>query len=450
VSTSRLILALAIGVVAAACTPTDSGPDTTTAPATVITTTTPPAAPGQTTTTTTADEPVELEAPQRGDPDDVASDAFWDAGDFRVADEPSLFDQDALTAIELWLPEDLVDGLVWEVFSAGSNPNVLAVSVIPTLTWRGDPNFVQALIATLSDADVHEVSEGVFEAETAVGLVLYAWSTGDGFVISTSLSTDDAVDYLESLAAETDPQAVWNSQTCLYVDPGIETLPYAPFPPDIVVPCSGPHNAEVLVSEQIGTDLETFDADAIEYDRNYRCDKAYTETFGPQKSHTPTLITYMPDSDEWGRGDRYLACVVQLETVEGPVLVAGPISDRTDLDWDPAPEACLDRSFAPETVECGSPHGYQYLGDATVTFDEWPDDGAFAFTDACDDLVDGFVRGGPVEVDVFATGLFPYAFEQGDRSVQCMAFAIDEELLVNVVGSFGDVWRVIGSGGIAT
>jgi hypothetical protein len=124
--------------------------------------------------------------------------------------------------------------------------------------------------------------------------------------------------------------------------------------------------------------------------------------------------------------------------------------ERTDLDWNPIPEACLDRSFAPETVECGSPHGYQYLGNATVAFDDWPEDGASGFTVACDDLVDDFVRKGPVSVDVFATGLFPYAFEQGDRSVQCMAFAIDEGLLVDVVGSFGDVWRVIGSGGIAT
>jgi hypothetical protein len=447
---NRLIVALAIGVFAAACTPTAGEPTTTIAAAPDRTTTTDGDTSDQPTTTTPAAEPVELEAPERGDPDDVASDAFWDAGDFRVADEPNLFDQDALTAIELWLPEDLVDGLVWEVFSKASNTNVLAVSVIPTLTWRGDPNFVPALIATLSDADVHEVSDGVFEVETTVGLVMYAWSTGDGFVISTSLSTDDAVSYLESLAAETNPQTVWDSQTCLYVDPDAETLPYAPFPPDIVVPCSGPHNAEVLVSEQIGTDLDTFDADTVEYDRNYRCDKAYTEAFGPQKDHTPTLITYMPDSDEWDRGDRYLACVVQLETIEGPLLIAGPMPERTDLDWNPIPEACLDRSFAPETVECGSPHGYQYLGNATVAFDDWPEDGASGFTVACDDLVDDFVRKGPVSVDVFATGLFPYAFEQGDRSVQCMAFAIDEGLLVDVVGSFGDVWRVIGSGGIAT
>lgn len=439
-----LIAALLIGVIAAACTPRSTASTTTTIASDVSTTT--PGVPESTTSTTA---PGDLEAPERGDPDDVAANAFWDAGIFGLADEPSTFDQDALTAIEQWLPGDLVDGLVWEVFVEGSGPNVLAVSVIPTLTWRGDPNFVPSLVATLTDADAEEISEGIYQAETSTGLVLYAWSTGDGFVVATSIVADVAIGYLESLATETGPQTVWEPETCLYIDPEVETLPYAPFPRDIAVPCVGPHNAEVLVSVQIGTDLNDFDASSIEYDRNYRCDKAYTEAFGPQKDHTPSLITYMPDPDEWDRGDRYLACVVQIETIEGPLLFVGPMSERIDLDWNPVAEACLDRSFAPESVDCGRPHGYQYLGDARVTVDEWPADGTAAFQDACADLVEEFVRTGPARVDVFATGLFPYAFELGDRSVQCLAFAIEDGLLVDVAGSFGEVWRVIGSGGIA-
>lgn len=390
-----------------------------------------------------------LEPPERGDPDDVAAEAFWNAGDFELAEEPDLFDQDALTSIERWIPEDLVDGIVSDVFTDGSDPNVLVVSIIPTLTWRGDPNFVPALIASLSEAEGEEIGEGIFRTETANGLVLFAWSTGDGFVMSTSFDTDKAFTYLAALDAETQPQRVWEPGTCLYTDPESETLPYAPFPPDIVVPCDGPHNAEVLTSEQIGIDLTTYDDDVIEYHRDYQCDVAYTDVFGSQKDHTPMLITYMPDQDEWDRGDRYLTCVVQIESIHGLELMAGQMSDRTDLDWNPDPEECLDRSFASETVDCGRAHGYQYLGDATVAFDIWPDDGTEAFQDACADLLDDFVRMGSVEVDVFATGLFPYAFELGDRTVQCMAFAIDDGLLVEVFGSFADVWRVVGTGGVA-
>lgn len=438
-----LFVALALAFVGAACTPDSNEPTTTTAFDQSTTTVRMPD-----TTTTTAPQG-ELVAPERGDPDEVAADAFWDAGEFGTADETTLFDEDALTTIERWIPEELVAGLVWEVFTTTTGPNVLAVSVIPTLTWRGDPNFVPALIATVSDSEGIDLGDGVFEVETDGGLALYAWSTGDGFVIASSIAADEAIAYLRSLAAESQPQTVWGPSTCLYVDPATETLPYAPFPPDVSVPCGGPHNTEVLISEQIGTALTEYDADTIEYDRNYLCDKAYDEAFGPQKDHTPTLVTYMPDSDEWDRGDRYLACVVQIETTEGPLLIEGAMSDQTDLTWDPSPGDCLDRSFAPETVDCGRPHGYQYLGDVTVEFDEWPVGGTSAFQPACDGLLDEFLRPGEIPVDVFATGLYPYRFEQGDRSVQCMAFATDEGLLADVVGSFGDVWRVIGSGGIA-
>lgn len=441
-----LPLAIVIGLIAVACVPTDAEPSSTTTEG--ATTTNAPSsttdAPGK-----SGSSKDHLEPPERGDPNDVATDAFWDAGDFEVAGEPTLFEKDALEAIERWIPEDLIDGIVWEVFSNGDDTNVLVVSVIPTLTWRGDPSFVPSLIATLTDTDAHEISPDIYEAETSGGLILYARSTGDGFVISTSIEPESAVTYLEALTAESRPQRVWEPGSCLYIDADAETLPYAPFPPDIVVPCNGPHNAEVLVSRQIGTNLTEYDGEAIDYERNYECDKAYADEFGPQKTRKPTLITYMPDEDEWNRGDRYLACVVQLETIEGIELIAGAMADRPDLVWNPEPGACFGRSFAPDTVGCGSIHGYQYLGDADVSLDEWPTERSAAFKDACADLLAEFVRQGPAKVDVFATGLFPYAFEQGDRSVRCMAFATEDGLLVEVVGSFDEIWRVVGSGGLA-
>jgi hypothetical protein len=438
-----LLLVLAFALVATACVPqTDESSVTVTNEDSTSTTDTSPG-------TTTTIAPADLVAPERGDPDETAADAFWDAGGFDLADEPDLFDEDALTSIELWLPEDLVDGLSWEVFVNGSTRNVLAVSVIPTLTWRGDPNFVPALISTFSDTDADEIEEGIFRTETVGGLVLFAWSTGDGFVISTSTDADLAIDYLKALEDESEPQTVWKSGTCLYTDPDSETLPYAPFPPDVEVPCDGPHNAEVLHSAQVGIDLDQFDEDVIDYERNYQCDRAYTDVFGSQKTHTPSLITYMPDADEWDRGDRYLACVVQIDSLGSLELTAGPMADRSDLDWSPDVEACLDRSFAPEAVDCGRAHGYQYLGDATVAFDMWPDEGTDGFQDACSELLRDFARQGPATVDVFATGLSPYAFELGDRTVQCMAFATEDNALVDVAGSFAEIWRVVGSDGVA-
>lgn len=442
--TTRIIsLAIVVGLLASACAPPRVTP--TTAPAGTTTT-------ASETTTTSIPEadpaPAEITPPETGDPNDVASDALWDAGDFHLAGVATLFDHDALFAIEQWLPEHLVEGLIWEVYTREGDPNVLAVSVIPALIWRGDPNFLPALVATLTDTDAVEAEDGIYRSETPGGLIISLWSTGDGFVIAASLDEDLAVGYLKALSSEAEPHTVWESGACLYIDPETETLPYAPFPPDIVVPCDGPHNAEVLLSLQVGTDLTEYDAAAIEYDRNYVCDRAYTETFGPQKDRKPVLITYMPDEGEWDRGDRYLACIVQLETIAGPLLFAGDMADRTDLVWGPAIGACLDVSFAPVEVECSVPHGYQYLGQAEVIFDVWPPGGPRAFEESCSDLVDAFVRDGPAAVEVFAEGLYPFAFEEGDRTVRCMAFVREEGLLVEVIGSFDGLWRIV-DGGIA-
>ncbi|MEN8041935.1 MAG: hypothetical protein ABFR95_10580, partial [Actinomycetota bacterium] len=232
---------LAVCLLAAACVPNGTSPDTTDAEQPTTTSDTP-----DTTTTTRPLDEEPLDAPTVGDPNQVASDAFWDAGAFTTAEAPTQFEEDALTAIEQWLPEDLVDGLIWEVFTDHDGLTVLAVSVLPELVWRGDPNFLPLLIASLNEADAIEVRPGIYETEIAGGLVIDAWSTGDGFIVAASVSTDSSVAYLEALASETPPQTVWEPGTCLYVDPENRTLPYAPFPPDIVVPCDGPHNAEVI------------------------------------------------------------------------------------------------------------------------------------------------------------------------------------------------------------
>ncbi|MDK1018651.1 MAG: septum formation family protein [Actinomycetota bacterium] len=442
----RLVVLLAL--LAVACTPASETP-TTTAPATSTSVTSPPSTSTSTSTSTSIPED-DLKPPETGDPDDVAADAFWGAGTFRLVDDEDLFDEAALRGIERWLPERLVEGLVWEMFTDDDQTSVLVVSVIPALQWRGDPTFLSALVTSRSGVAPTGVEDGIYHAEAPDGLAIHVWSTGDGFIVATSPDPDRAVAYLIALAAETGPQPVWEKGSCLYIDPETEALPYAPFPPDIVVPCSGPHNAEVIESLQVGTGLNQYDEDVVEYERNYVCDRAYSETFGPQKDHTPSLITYMPDSDEWDRGDRYLTCVVQINTLNGPLLVAGHMADRTDLAWSPEPGECFDRTFAPESVSCAVPHAYQYIGNAEVHFDAWPDDGRSAFHDACVEILDSFAKQGPVEIDVTPTGLFPFAFEEGDRSVRCMAFAIEDGALTNVIGAFDETWRTIGSGGIST
>jgi hypothetical protein len=76
----------------------------------------------------------------------------------------------------------------------------------------------------------------------------------------------------------------------------------------------------------------------------------------------------------------------------------------------------------------------------------WPADTS-RFSAACDELIDS-VQDGPARVEAFAMGLYPYAFERGDRTVRCMAFATDGEFLLDVIGGFEGSWTVLDGSGI--
>jgi hypothetical protein len=404
-------------------------------------------------TTTTVPEPAtdsegNVLPPQREDPSDVAADVLAPVGGFEEIDFPPETVNDLLISIDAWLPPDIVAGDTSAVYTSPDGSHVAVVSVIPELTWRGDPGFVPDLIEALTDAEPESPAPAIFTAEAPSGAVMHLWSSGDGFVVASSFDDDAAITYLTGLEDQRNPNPAWSTGDCLFLDE-TEDLPYAPFPRDVVVPCGGAHNAEVLVGLTQGTDSDTFDGDAIGYQRNFDCDVAYDTAFGDQLTHAPGLVTYMPDEDEWDRGDRYLACVVIIERNEGRQVFSGGMADRDDLDFTPDVSACLLDSLPADTIGCSSPHVYQYIGDATVHADTWPDPDSTVFDEACLALLDT-LEGGPGTLEVFPIGLGPFAFENGDRTVRCMAFATVEGFLVDVLGGFDGVWRVLGTDGVAT
>ncbi len=383
--------------------------------------------------------------PEVGAAEDVATAALGAPDGWSEVDERDLFEDDAIVAIGLWLPDGLVAGSSSTVYRQGDD-RVVVVSVVPTMSWRGDPGLVPALAALEGSEGDPGVDGTVFTVTTEAGLPVAVWSTGDGFLVASSLDEEAAVRYLEARDADRRPLEVWAAGTCLYLaDDG--GLPWAPIAIEVAVPCDGPHNAEVLESVQEALTSDAYDEDEISYQRNYECDKAYERAIGPQRDRTPTLITYMPDEDEFDRGDRYLACVVQIETNEGTEIFSGPLADRTDLVWEPEVSECFSPTLAPEGTACSDPHAYQYLGMVTVDVDTWPASPTRAFADACRPLIEG-LEPGPAELDVFPTGLYPYAFERGDRTVRCMAFARTDDGIANVIGGFDEEWRIIGTGGI--
>ena len=443
---SRLIVLMLVGVVTVtACTPQTSRTSTQIeAPPSSSTTTT-------TTTSTTApatDDERNLLPPRREDPSDVALDVLIPVEGFEEADFPPDTVNDLLISIDTWLPPDLVAGDAAIVYSNPDGSHVAVVSVIPELTWRGDPRFIPDLIEALSGAEPESPAIGIFTVEAPGGAALQLWSSGDGFVVASSFDEDAAVTYLSGLEQGRQANPAWSGGDCLFLDEA-EDLPYAPFPRDVVVPCSGAHNAEVLIGFTNGTDSESFDENAIEYQRNYDCDEAYNATFGDQLTHAPALVTYMPDENEWDRGDRYLACVVIIDRNEGRQLFSGAMAERDDLSFTPEVGACLLDRLPADTVSCSTPHVYQYVGEATVDTDTWPESGSTDFVDACLPYLDT-LENGPGSLEVLPIGLGPYAFDDGGRTVRCMAFATVDGFLVDVLGRFDRAWRILGTDGVAT
>ena len=438
-SAPRLTLvALAGALVIAACTPQISGEPNTSEATPSTTTSTVPATDGG----------GNLLPPQREDPSDVAIDVLIPVDGFEEAEFPPDTVNDLLISIDAWLPPDLVAGDAEIVYSDSDGSHVAVVSVIPKLTWRGDPGFVPDLIEALTGAEPDSPADGIFTAEAPGGAVLQLWSSGDGFVVASSFDEDAAVTYLSGLEQGRQANPAWSGGDCLFLDES-EDLPYAPFPRDVIVPCSGAHNAEVLIGFTHGTDNESFDEDAVEYQRNYDCDKAYNAAFGDQLTHAPALVTYMPDENEWDRGDRYLACVVIIDRNEGRQMFSGAMAERDDLDFTPEVGACLLDRLPADTVSCSTPHIYQYVGEAIVDADTWPVRGGTAFEDACLSHLDT-LESGPGTLDVLPIGLGPYAFEDGRRAVRCMAFATVDGFLVDVLGKFDGAWHILGTDGVAT
>lgn len=442
------ILMLAV-LVLAACTSsanpttTTAAPTTTTeAPTTTATTTVPP----PTATTTTPP----LEAPRIGDSTDVAFEAFFFMPEFTHVVEPTEADIDLAASIEAWVPSVLVDGLAAGVFLDEDDNSIVVYSIVPLTGLRANPwtPYVFALWGN-EDTVIPDEATGIVELDATSGGTFYLWDEGDGLMIAVSEDNNAARRYLEARMDIDEPNPVWATGACLYLPQDQPDFygrtPYAPFALDLVVTCRGPHNAEVLLAEYTGTDLDEYDRAELTYERAYRCDEAYYAEFGAsQDGYRPAMITYMPDADEFERGDRYIACVVVRYEVSGLLLFEGRMADLPDLEWVLGVGDCLAIANTFET-NCDASHRNQFLGTTMVDLDDYPAFGSTDFDDACAEFDAGFVDGTDTdaEVNVFSHRIQPYQFELGNRTVNCYAAAVVEDVGVEVTGSFFDKWSVV-------
>lgn len=444
---------LAMVLVASACTFGGSGGPTSTAGPPTTTATGDPSSP-----TTAAPAPsttaVPLDPPATGDKQEAASDALEPVEGFTLVTDLADDDHSILMTFDAWLPDILIDAVVTEVYQAPNGDRIAVLSVIPLTGLRGDPNIGSTFAAAAAGAfSAADDADAITTVEADTGGTFEIWSDGDGVLLATSRTPAAARAYMVARAAIDTPNEVWDPGSCLYLAPSepdwFGLFPYAPFMGDLVVPCSGPHNAEVLQAEFIGTSLTEFDAETIEYDRNYECDREYTNTFGLARNQRPSLITYMPDENEWDRGDRYLACVVVLYSANGDaVLFEGLMEDLPNLELVISPGDCTDGSTK-TVVSCRSVHRLQYLGTATLRTDVYPTLDSGQFDEACDLYVADLVTNDDAELTVEGLGLSPYAFDQGQREVLCYAIATVGLLSTDVVGSFYGKWSVVDEGAIS-
>jgi len=448
---SLTILLLALGVFAvASCSPqADSDPSTTTTVQSSTTTTT--TATDSTTKPPTPPTTVQtLPPPTVGDPNDVALDAFLAVEGFEQIFDPTESDFQLADLADKWIPTEISNGLAAAIVENDTGTRVAVFSVIPLTGLRGHP-WLADIYALWADEDAIEPTDptAITEVTATTGGTFFLWGEGDGVIVTTSADPVAARSYLERRAELDTPNAVWSAGDCVYLpqdEPDVYgNAPWAPFPLDLAVPCSGPHNAEVLLAEFTGTDLAVYDGAQIAYDRSFLCDKAYADTFDrPQGEYLPSMITYMPDADEWERGDRYLACLVRISDVGGSdLLFEGSMADLPNLAVTLEPGMCTDDS-GKRALNCGAAHRYQFVGAATFDGDSYSVLGQ-DLDETCERFGAETVAGSGTTAEVLITGFDPgpYQFELGYRTVNCYALAVSDFAVLDVTGSFFEKWSEV-------
>ncbi len=214
-----------------------------------------------------------LAPPITDDTDDLALEALVPLDGYTLETDISGDDAALFALFDPWVPDRIIDGLAAAVFEGPAGERVSVISTIPVTGLRADPNLPSFFAAAAGRGETEaSVVDGITTIEAASGGTFEIWSDGDGVLVATAEDPADAHSFMVARAAVDAPNGVWESDSCLYLaptdPPAFGIFPYAPFMEDLVVPCSGPHNAEVLHAEFAATSDPEFDPEAIHLQRN--------------------------------------------------------------------------------------------------------------------------------------------------------------------------------------
>ncbi len=282
---------------------------------------------------------------------------------------------------------------------------------------------------------------------TVDGREWFLWSDRTHlFLVSGRI--DIARSVMETLVARGEPY-FWETGDCLgFEDEYASGTPYAPFGVYGLRHCLDEHTYEVTHSEvrPDGPDAAYPDDELWNY-AQARCAEVYYEYVGVHELQSSIAsITYVPDEDEWARGDRYVACVITQRDADGSVAVEGRLEGRgedTAVEYEKG--TCLAWNFP---VPCSDPHDGEIveIGEYPAGPDEpMPD------WDEASDLMDGVcvqaledyeVEEGDFDVEVESLSYLVGGWQFGIRDFYCVAYAVDDDGWgIDVVGSFTDEWE---------
>ena len=412
--------------------------------------------------TTTSTQPGEpLSAPELPDPFDLAEEPLneLEVDGFDFADvDPDLVES---VRVRLSVFGSLYSASVWDELVSDDSDEVVAFSLYPSGSARGDPALPMALAEALVEAgaDFTEVTRRDLGGQTAYEIVddritWLLWANNTHLFVTAGVdnATEDVMAAIIDKTFGSEYQ--WEEGDCLYFDDGV---PYAPFGDGNVVPCDGPHEWEVTRSEPLADDEEApFPEEELSERVAAACEEAFFEFTGllPTESAL-NQVSYLPDADEWEQGDRYFACIISRNDGAGDAqLTTGSLAGEATRVTRSIGD-CYRRSVDTGEVDCGRPHVFEYIGMADYqggSGDDYPGESELSgdLERVCDGLIDSYVTSRTIEgatIAPFPAIIGAFAWEKGVRAVPCFAYAVEDGTALEVVGSFSGGWGPLGDAG---
>ncbi|RAY12080.1 hypothetical protein DPM19_27470 [Actinomadura craniellae] len=208
------------------------------------------------------------------------------------------------------------------------------------------------------------------------------------------------------------------------------------------VPCTGPHDAQMIVSLQFPQGPWSGDTET-ERIAGQECEQRFRALFG---TRTPgeniTIYTIYPRREHLEMGDRTVSCAAA--AIEGKLTSPLEVRDTGVREWSELRTGqCIDydtdqASITVKLANCATPHTGQVLHTLRLPGSAWPGERVVGKrAEAACDKKWAYFGDDPIADRLLMSSLHPTedTWAQGDRSVQCVVTAEHGKLRRSVMRS---------------